>query len=306
MLLADIEDDKWYEVEPLSLHVKGAELKKPEVIRSIREFVRRHEEEAEYNRKCFPSRDNIQVFQMQDNPPAFYINPNFEGVRQVANDLGMPNGLEVAYFLRFFHGAEFIKYHKRSFIKFKRYAVEAFGIRIKLPADVDIFKLKRQPLPDATDYEYSPLYWYESQYHLIQIWRLRIFKCPLESIKVPVSDPLHPNIPPVTKFEWRWHPQKYPEHFLYGPHNLLPRRPPKPLSFFNDCFHIIGDERRLGRPKEFTDLDFFAQVVIDAFQKLWKQNDKPPSRQIVAEELEINRKTLKHYLDKSSISWPPC
>lgn len=213
MLLADIKDDRWYKVEALPLWLKGNEIKKPEVIRSIRELVRRREEEAEYNRKCFPSRDNIQVFQMSGNPPSFYINPDFEGVRQVVKDLDIPNSSEATYFLRFFHGAEFIKYHKRSFLKFKKYAVEAFGIRIKLPADVDLFKLERQPLPEATDYKYPPFYWYESPYHLVQIWRLRIFNCPLERIQVPISNPLNPNIPPIVRFEWRWNPQKYPEHF---------------------------------------------------------------------------------------------
>jgi hypothetical protein len=78
--------------------------------------------------------------------------------RLVVKDLDIPDSSNATYFLRFFHGAEFIKYHKRSFLKFKKYAVEAFGIRIKLPADIDLFKLERQPLPDTTDYKYPPFY----------------------------------------------------------------------------------------------------------------------------------------------------
>lgn len=306
MLLADIEDDEWYKIEPLSLHIKGTELQKPEVIRSIRELVRRHEEEVEYNQRCFPNRDNIQVFQISNKPPAFYIHPNFEGVRQVAKDLGISDDLDAVYFLRLFNASEFIKYHKRSVLKFKKYTVEAFGIRIKLSADADIFKWERQPLPNASNYAYPPLYWYENAYHLVQIWRLRIFKCPLENIKVPISDPLTPNIPPVIKFEWRWHPQKHPAHFLYGPHNMTPRRPPKPLSFFKDCFRIIRDEGRRGRPREFPDRDFFIQVLKDAFQRLQERTVKPPSRQLVAEKLEIDRTTLKSTLKWHSVSWPPC
>lgn len=295
MFLADIEDNRWYKVKALSLWLRGDEIKQPEVIRSIRELIRRREEEAEYNRKRFPSPDNIQVIQISDKPPAFYIRPAFEGVRQVVKDLNMPNDLDAGYFLRFFHGAEFIKYHKRSFLKFKKYAVEAFGMRIKLPADVDIFKLERQPLPDAADYMYPPLYWYESPYHLIQIRRVRIFNCPLESIQVPISNPFNPNTPPIVKFEWRWHPQKYPEHFLYGPHNLLPRRPPKPFSFFKDCCRIIKDETRFGRPREITDRDFLIQIITGANRKWQKPNGKLPSKELIAEECGVHRKTLYRY-----------
>jgi hypothetical protein len=306
MLLADIEDNGWYKVKALPLWLKGSEVKKPEVIASIRELVRRHEEEAEYNRKRFPSPDNIQVAQMSDKPPAFYISPDFEGVRQVVNDLNMPHSFDAGYFLRFFHGAEFIKYHKRSFLKFKKYSVEAFGVRIKLPADVDLFKLEWQPLPDPTNYKYPPSYWYESPYHLIQIWRLRVFKCPLERIQVPISNPLNPHVPPVVKFEWRWHPQNDPQYILYGPHNLFPRYPPKPIAFFNDCRRIIGLGRAIGRPSEFADPDFFIQIVTDAFRRLLKRNRSRPSRQLVAEKLEIDRKTLYHYLNFFKVPWPPC
>lgn len=284
MLLADIEDDKWY----------------------IRELVRRREEEAKYNRKCFPSRDNIQVGRMSSKPPAFYIHPSFEGVRQTVKDLGMPHGLDASYYLRYFNGAEFIDYHKRSFLKFKKYAVEAFGIRIKLPSDDDIFKLDMQPLPDAANYKYPPIYWYEGSFLLVQIWRLRVFKCPLAEIQVPISNPLTPNTPPVVKFEWRWHPRNDPLKLMYGPHYLFPRDPPKPLSFFKDCCRIVGDGRALGRPREFTDPDFFVQVVTDAYRRLRKPDQKPPSRGLVAVELEIDRKTFYHYLKNFKVPWPPC
>ena len=139
------------------------------------------------------------------------------------------------------------------------------------------------------------VYWYESPYHLVQIWRLRIFNCPLERIQVPISNPLNPNTPPIVKFEWRWHPQKYPEHFLYGPHDPLPRRPPKPFSFFKDCCRIIKDETRFGRPREITDKDFLIQIINDANRKWQKPNGKLPSKELVAEECKMDRKTLYRY-----------
>jgi hypothetical protein len=190
MRLSDIKDDQCYKIESLGLLIPGKHLKNPDVFRAIREEVRRLEEKKREESRYYPGLYNAQVFKYSDDPPAYVITPKFAGVRHLIQELDLPEDQESVYFSRLFKAEDFVKFAlRRSNKNFENYAVEVFGLKINLPEPLPAGTWL-PPTPDPSQYKCSPMYWEEYGMRLIQIWRIRVFACPVEVILTSPSNPL--------------------------------------------------------------------------------------------------------------------
>jgi hypothetical protein len=64
------------------------------------------------------------------------------------------------------------------------------------------------------------MYWQEYDMRLIQIWRIRVFACPVELIQTSPSNPFGSLSSNVLYFEERWHPKRIVERKLFGLEHL--------------------------------------------------------------------------------------
>lgn len=264
----------------------------------------RHREEFDFRRRCYPHPGNIQVFQYADMPPAFRVYPNFDEINQTIQELDLQGHPADAFYVRFFRAKD-IQLKRDGAFKEYNYAVQAFGIKLPWPEGMDPF-VDVQPIPDASKYKKPPLYWYECPWHLVQVWRLRIFNCPLESFQNFLSSILDSRTPPVIYFQERWHPHHGPKRDLCGLEHVRDFHITAISMFLEDCLRIVGERRTRGRPTntgEFRDPESFKKAFLVAFQKLIDERGKSPSRTQVAKELGIDQKTLYKYLDKFSVPW---
>ncbi|HEX8495364.1 MAG TPA: hypothetical protein VF658_21305 [Pyrinomonadaceae bacterium] len=298
----EFEDDALFKLKSLPLWLEGLDLTDPKLIRGAQEFLRFHEQEIEYKRRKVSDGFTKFVYQLSEKPPAYCFHPYFEGTRQIVEELNMPCDLDRLCFLRYFHGGDFSKYQKRYSKKFKRYAVEALGIRTWGP-DFNPFKKETCPPPDPSQYKHPPMYWYEDRWCLVQVWRIRVFDCPLETIQVPLSNPLMPYLPPVLKCEWRWRPNNVSMLDFFERQQLHTFGRSKLQSFYKYCKSVTGGEIKRGRPNEYTDKNSFVQDFTDAYQLLDEGNETSPRRSLIADELLIDRKTLRYYLNHFNVSF---
>jgi hypothetical protein len=75
-------------------------------------------------------------------------------------------------------------------------------------------------------------------------------------------------------------------------------------AFGRDALRILGYRlKTLGY--EYEDREIFLRDLQDAYVKVRDRQRRKPSREAVARELMINRKTLRKYMDHFEISWPP-
>ena len=300
MTLSGTEDEALFKHKALPLWLEGLDLKNPKMESCVQEFLRFHEEKLEFIRRKISDGYIPFVYQLSEKPPAYCVGPDFEGIQQIAQELCMTSDMDRFYFLRYFHGGDFLKFKRRSAKKFRRYTVEALGMQTST-TNANLCKLMIYPLTDMSKYKHPPFYWHEAPWRPIQIWRIRVFDCPLETIKVPLSNPLSIYTPPISQFEWRWHPDRDPELYFYEPSG---RRMPQnivPRSFSKYCRSITRTEIKRGRPEVFTDPDFFIKIFTDARQKLKDRNGKASMGLIAEDELQVNRKTLRKYLNRFGV-----
>lgn len=238
-------------------------------------------------------------------PPAFRVYPNFDEINRTIQDLDLQGYPADGFYVRFFQAKD-IQIRRDGASKEYNYAVQAFGIKLPWPEGMDPF-VDVQPIPDASKYKKPPLYWYEYPWCLVQVWRIRIFNRPLESFQNFLSSILDSRTPPVIYFQERWHPHHDTKRDLCGLEHVRDFQIAAISMFLEDCLRIVGEHRTIGRPPgtgEFRDADSFKQAFFVAFQKLFDDLGKSPSRTRVAKELGIDRKTLGRYLDKFNVPWP--
>jgi hypothetical protein len=301
MPLSGFEDGAFFKFRSLPVWLEGQDLKDPDLVGRVQEFLRFHEQKIEYRRRKLSDGYTKFVYQLSEKPPAYCFYPHFAGIRQIAEELDMPCHLDRYYFLRYFHGGDFLKFKRRYSKKFRRYTVEALGIQSGVP-EYDPFKKGMYPFLDPSQYKHPPFYWHEEPWCLIQVWRIRVFDCPLESIQVPLSSPLAPSLPTVLKFEWRWHPDHVPRPDIFERQQLQIFGRTKLQSFLRNCIRMTGGHMKRGRPKEYTDRNSFLQDCTDAYQLLEEHNGRPPNQSLLADELLIDRKTLRQCLIRFDVS----
>jgi hypothetical protein len=183
------------------------------------------------------------------------------------------------------------------------YCVEKFGLRIE-PFPVRNRKGKlTAPLGKASNFLIPPIYWSERSDYVIQVWRTRIFACPVTDVRPSLSKP-------VSDRHWAmyleesWHPNKGKARSLHWsePRN---HRISAVDQFKKDALRIL-DGAKQGRPlgtKKFSSKEEFIPKYREAYLKARRRGEN--GRQPVADELGISLSTLNRRLVDHDLTFTP-
>jgi hypothetical protein len=306
MNLSDIQDDVYYEIKSLGRRILGKYLKSPYRRKAISEEIQRRKEEFENERRFFLNIGSTPV-QKYLTSNTYIINSNFHGLRSLLQELGMPENPPDIYYSTLFVSNALFRHDKRSFEKFRKYTVEVFGLLIKSP-EMTNDDIKYHILSGKQLYKYQPRYFRFSGGIAVQGWRLRVFNCPIESMRTSLSNPFSTSSPGVVYFEERWHPEVGTTLELRGLEHLTGLPISTTAQFIEDALRIYGKEKRRGRPRgpsEFIDRESFIESLTDAYHKLSGSSNRRPTQEAVAGELLVSLSTLKLYLRAFEVKWPP-
>jgi hypothetical protein len=258
----------------------------------------------DYQNKCYPSPSNIQVFKYRDDPISYEIKAGFEGVSSLIETLRAPHHFNRIYCLRIFSGAMSVPKSDESFKRFMGYTVEQFGLLmvpefgIRGGADAGHTILKK------SNYLCLPLYWSERPGYRVQVWRTRIFDCPLSKFPTSLSSPLGPDRWINLYMEERWHPNTGKKRSLTWYEHRC-KSGGKIEQFRKDALLILGDPIRTGRPKIHADPNIFLLEVRRKYEEIAESCKKDPTAPDVAFEMEVTLPTFNRRLKEYGIPWPP-
>jgi hypothetical protein len=264
----------------------------------------------------YPSKDVPQVIRHEDRPPAYAIFPTYPGVSKLITELDMPTESDVIYNLSYLSVEDFLNFRGYSYvnnIRRSQYSVELLGLLIKLPENFCLGMTV--PRPDPSLYKCEPRYCIEHGFRLVQIWRLRVYTCPLENIETSCCSPFG-KFPSGTLYvEERWHPLADTKRRLIGGIETVSKNKGLGLDrFYADAlpilegnFKTLKSDVKMGRTQGTTyyTATEFPHKLREAYQKLYDLKDEKPKQEAVAVELKIGLSTLRRYLRNLKISWPP-
>jgi hypothetical protein len=256
----------------------------------------------DFEQRCYPNASDIKVFRYRDSPPAYQIWGGFDGVKQLIEELGAPNHVNKIYCVRLSSAEEFFKAGSLPSKRFLNYSVERFGLRIEAFPEVES-KGRVQPLiKDSTLYLTQPSYWYERSDYLIQVWRIRVFASPVDSIHTSLSNPLTSTKPLRMYFEECWHPNRGKARSL---HWLKSRNSNSESDRFKeDALRILDGVKRKGRPPGTKKLIVPDEFII-RYEKACKEIKRTGqlNQDLVAYEMGISTSTLYRRLKDHHLSW---
>jgi hypothetical protein len=255
------------------------------------------------SRRFYPQRDNWEVYQISVYPPIYIIQPTFEGVSKLVEELDLPTGPKELYYSKLCSGGEYVTPVGKRIEKYDKYTVEAFGLKIK-PTTPLSYPLKYE-LPDPSQYSTPPRYWQNSHCEIIQIWRLRIFDCPIEALQTTASNPLSPYHPNILYLEERWHPSQPRLVFIGGLSDVHISFVPELERFFCDAYRLLEQLNPRGRPlgtSIYTSDAFYRRMMkeLRAFRKL---NKYKPTQKQIAYKMGISESTFKRNFRITGLSW---
>lgn len=252
--------------------------------------------------RCYPDVSDIQVFRYRDDPPAYAIKARFKGILELIKELRSPNAANRIYCVKI-SGVEEILKTRNLPPRFKNYTVERFGLKISTStSQANVGKLK--PLiQDSAVFVSQPLYWHERPNFLIQVWRTRIFACPITHLHPSVSEPLSLPRPFKMYFEERWHPTRGKERYLHWVEHHH-RNNSKIEQFRRDALRIIEGVPRRGRPigtKRYNNREDFIREYRLAYLAAAQESEGSPSQELVAYKMHISKSTLQRRLSEFNI-----
>ncbi len=259
-----------------------------------------------FERKCYPSSSDIQVFQYRDDPPAYEIGARFSGVEDLTRKLGVPFYHNRTYISAFFRGSTFPRVSNQLSKRFNNYTVEIFGFRVatsSLPKKPSLWPIR----PELPKYGREPILLRDSPQHEIHVWRTRVFNCQISVLNISPSRPLSHPEPWRLYLEERWHPSGGRQWSTNWNENL-DLSTSQVSQFMQNALQILGymeekpkkwGNRRLSNRAEFI------SVLLDVFQKESNRLEKAPSQEIVAAGMGISRTTFYRRLKELEIPWPP-
>jgi len=308
MLLGEIEDDKLYYVEKLRMYIQGKYLKSPRLQRAFCDDLKEEEGSIDYERRCYPSNNDLQVYQLAYDPPTYCIKPNFEGLKQLTHLLHLPSRTDQPYYSQFFRGELFSKSKEQDSQNLEGYSVEFFGFRLLPSEPAEYTYLPRQLFPSPSNYNCLPRFLYIDDYRLIEIYRMRVFSCPLETLNIKTSSPLSPLEPKIMYVEETWHPLCDEHKTIIGLEPKLAQKYSYKQEFIEAAFSILEYKKKPGRrtgPTNYESSQLFIEDLTQAYYFLVDSEVRRPSQDSVARELGISRTTLCRYLNFFGTSWPP-
>ena len=258
-----------------------------------------HKDESE----CYPSSGiNVEVFRYGVNPLTYTIFPTFKGAADTFRELFIPIRRDQVYSLSFISVRDFLKYtgryHHKIAERFRRYTVEIFGLRIKLPTD---FYLRMDvPLPDPSQYKCQPSYLILGGIFPVQIWRLRVLSCPLEDLKTSPSNPFG-KLPLGTMYaEERWHPQEDKQRFTRSIGGISFAQVKRFERFEKDAVRILEGTFKLGRrrgTKKYTLAQFHDRLRAAYEELCGDEKNQKPKQFALAEKVGVSLATFKRYMN---------
>lgn len=253
----------------------------------------------------FPNGQDQKVSLVNTDPLIFTIHPFFSDVGRLARHLEMPLGSDQIYCSMIFRGDRLCKKNP----KYQNYAFEEFGLLLP-PQDYvpDMTESPPNPqpmiVPFPTRYPRRARHWSFIGKQLLQIWRSRVFPFPLDRIRTVPSSPFTPKDISLLHFEETWTPRGGIKRIIAGLSTETDSVDEDLRAFGRDALRILGYRIKwLGN--EYEDRETFLRDLQDAYAKIRDRQRRKPSREVVARELMMNRKTLKTYLDNFKVSWPP-
>jgi uncharacterized Zn-finger protein len=195
-----INDHDEFYLEGMGIKFWGRDLKSRAFREMVLDNIRQNQSREDHQRSCYPSTQDVQVYLVRDHPRVYLMCPRFEPARELAEELGMPVEDDTRYVLCLYTGALFKRDHER-YEQFKNCSLEIFGLSISLPSTIPDPLPHRVPLPDPSQYKTEPTYYWWNGFSLVQVWRRRIFPCPVESLKSTLAEPLSPKEPETLYLE---------------------------------------------------------------------------------------------------------
>jgi hypothetical protein len=232
-----------------------------------------------------------EVYLEKNDPRIYAIQSGFEGARSLIRELEMPGDPAQLYFLGFFRGERFINK--------KGYVLEEFGLTTREPGPYHVFYSRPGNTP------YRPRYWRLLGGRLVQVWRSRVLACNVQDIGTTLSNPFSPQNPNVMFFEETWHPNKGRSRMIGSIQNRRRSHTPDLNAFCQDALRILRYTTNNPGLRDYSNAYRFFRDLEDSYTKLSKMSDRRPTMQMVAVEMRISRKTLRKYLDRFDIDWPP-
>jgi hypothetical protein len=294
-LLADkIEDDLLYEIDELDgIPIKGRHLKNQDFLlqvveRHIRWCVEHPGEFARY----YPKWYRWLVWQFDPEAPAYTINPKFRGVREIAEELGLPVGDDVFYRSRVCSDSSFPSISGFAPEPAGQYTIEVLGVETR-PLPLKISLVTGSQVPNYFDYSCPPLCLHEIDSSITVVWRLRIFSCPVDHFEFSPATPLVPSNPKVLHFERRWHPDKGIEECFKNVEQVRTHTPTQFDRFKADVFALLREHRQ-GRPRNSGELsrEEFIRIYEGVLER---HGGKEPPFATLLKEFKISASTFYKY-----------
>src|SRR5947209_960194 len=302
MLLEDpdeIDDDEFYEI---MLWLSGSKVRFEGQSQLVE--LGGGIQKVSNSRMFYPQRDNWQVYKLSVYLPVYIIRPTFEGVKKLIEELDLPSGPRELYYSKLFNGVEYVNLRTPPIERFMKYTVEAFGVKIK-PTGPLSYPPKYE-IPDPSQYSTPPKYWQNSHLEIIQIWRLRIFDCPIEALQTTASNPLTPYHPSTLYLEERWHPKQPRLVFVGGLPEVHISFLPEFNRFFSDAYRILERLNLRGRPhgtSRYPDSDAFCRRMRKEVRVYRKLHKCKPTEKEIASKMGISESTFKRELRMAGLSW---
>jgi hypothetical protein len=256
--------------------------------------------------RCYPSASDILVFRYRDDPPAYAIKARFAGISELLKELRAPDDANRIYCVKFSGVEEVLKTGDLP-PRFKNYSVERVGLNIGTLTRLAGGGKLKPFIRDSKLFISQPSYWHERPNFLIQVWRTRVFACPVTQLQTDLSHPLSFIRPLSMYLEERWYPTRGKDRYLHwAVHHQ--RNNSRIEQFRRDAVQILEGGGKLGRPKGtkiHNSREEFIREYGAAYSKSAQGGEGEPSQVSVASVMEISVSTLQRRLREFSITWPP-
>jgi len=167
--------------------------------------------------------------------------------------------------------------------------------------------------PGLPQYNYQPVY-RDIDIVPIEVWRKRVFPCPLEDINTSVHNPLGVYPAGMPYVEERYHPRfRHPRvrMSIGGLEEAFKFRRIDLNELYEDALRIINGRVKRVRPGRKPEevlytKEEFINDVISYYRLLRDKGDRRPSRESVRQMMGISRTTFYKYRNRFGLrSWPP-
>jgi hypothetical protein len=298
-------DDDGFIVEGGDIKFPGRNFKSRNFREMVLDSIRERRDKEDYERSWYPNVNDKQVYLARDRPRVYLINARFEPARVLAVELGMPIDEGTHYLVCHYTGALFKRGNAR-YENYKKYSLEIFGLSVDLPSPPLDPLPWRVPLPDPALYKTEPTYYWWNGFSLVQVWRRRVFPCPVEELRSSLAEPLSPREPQTLFMEERWHPDATDRRVTVGGPDHIATRMTALNRFQTDAFGILNYQNRKGRKrgsKKFRSKEAFIKAGRKAYGDYMDLMGERPNQLQLADQMGISEASFYNYMNEHQLIW---